>query len=491
MATASFSIFLAGEADTDRLARHLAPLLLAGDTVLLAGPIGSGKTHFCRAVIRARLGYHEDVPSPTYTIVQTYDGTPDIWHADLYRLTHPDEARELGLEEAFMTAISLVEWPDRLGQLVPPGAIRITLSPQDEGRLAKIDLGQRGDLAPGLAAAFPTPAREDARRKLLTQAGWAAAERVPLAGDASARRYERLWLNGQSRILMDAPPGLIDDLNDFLRIDEHLRRIGLSAPILHDADTAQGFLLLEDLGEQVFAALIARDPAMEIPLYRAAIDVLVHLQGQPPAPDLANLSAQDWAEAALVALDWYGFAITGARIDGQEFTAVLADLLSARADGTRTMILRDYHAENLMWLPRRSGLARVGLLDFQLAQMGQPGYDLVSLLQDARRDVGAETETALIKHFIAAKGIFAQDFAPAYAALGAQRALRILGIFARLCLVEGKAGYLALIPRVWGQLQRNLAHPDLTRMRQVCDKILPPPSPENLRRIEGKCGAFR
>ena len=139
MAAASLSIFLATEADTDRLARYLAPKLRAGDTILLDGPIGSGKTHFCRSVIRARLGRDEDVPSPTYTIVQTYGAAPDIWHADLYRLSHPDEARELGLEEAFETAIALVEWPDRLGQLVPTGAIWITLWSQGEGRLARVD----------------------------------------------------------------------------------------------------------------------------------------------------------------------------------------------------------------------------------------------------------------------------------------------------------------------------------------------------------------
>ena len=132
------SVFLATDADTDRLARALAPVLQAGDTILLEGPIGAGKTHFCRALIRARLGREEDVPSPTYTLVQTYDSTPDIWHADLYRLSHPDEARELGLEDAFETAICLVEWPDRLGPHAPPNAMRIRLTPQGEGRMAQV-----------------------------------------------------------------------------------------------------------------------------------------------------------------------------------------------------------------------------------------------------------------------------------------------------------------------------------------------------------------
>jgi aminoglycoside/choline kinase family phosphotransferase len=161
--------------------------------------------------------------------------------------------------------------------------------------------------------------------------------------------------------------------------------------------------------------------------------------------------------------------------------------LRAHADGPRVLVLRDFHAENLLWLPGRAGLARVGLLDFQLGQLGQPGYDLVSLLQDARRDVAAETEAAMIARFVTATGVMPAAFAAHYAVLGAQRALRILGIFARLCLVAGKPGYVALIPRVWGQLQRNLAHPALADLRAVCDDLLPEPTPDILNRIRSQC----
>ena len=290
---------------------------------------------------------------------------------------------------------------------------------------------------------------------------------------------------------MDAPPGLAEDVADFTRIDRHLRGIGLSAPLIHAADMENGFLLLEDLGDQVFAGLIARDPAMEAPLCRAAVDVLLHLQDQPPLPDLPDLSASDWADAALLVLEWYRFAITGERVDGQGLQRGAGRSTGPVGRGPRVMILRDYHAENLMWLPDRHGLARVGLLDFQLAQMGQPGYDLVSLLQDARRDVSPEVEAGMMRYFAEAKGLAEAAFAPAYAALGAQRALRIIGIFARLCLAEGKPGYLAKIPRVWGQLHRNLAQPELAALRQVCEALLPPPTAENLKRIEAKCGAFR
>jgi tRNA threonylcarbamoyladenosine biosynthesis protein TsaE len=127
---------------TANLARRLGTLLSAGDVILLDGPIGAGKTHFARALIQSRLAVPEDVPSPTFTLVQTYeaaDGT-EIWHADLYRLTDPAELFELGLDAAFDNAICLIEWPDRLGPEAPPDALRLTLAqgPQETSRLLKI-----------------------------------------------------------------------------------------------------------------------------------------------------------------------------------------------------------------------------------------------------------------------------------------------------------------------------------------------------------------
>jgi hypothetical protein len=151
------------------------------------------------------------------------------------------------------------------------------------------------------------------------------------------------------------------------------------------------------------------------------------------------------------------------------------------------LILRDYHAGNLIDLPGRAGPARLGLLDFQLAQMGQPAYDLVSLLQDARRDVPQPLAAALAERFRRARGDGAEEFAAGLATLGAQRALRILGVFARLCVEGGKPGYLPMMPRVWGQLQQNLAHPALARLRRVCDTLLPPPTPAVLERIRARC----
>jgi N-acetylmuramate 1-kinase len=332
------------------------------------------------------------------------------------------------------------------------------------------------------------PDRQHEAQRFLDGCGWGKAERRFLAGDASDRSYQRLNMGAQSAVLMDAPPGKGDDPADFIKIARFLRAQGLSAPEILAQDLTIGFLLIEDLGDDLYARLIPRTPEAEEPLYAAACDVLTELHRHAPPPGLPNLTASDWAEAAGFALTWYRRAITGDAGDIPAFTACLTALIRTHADGPRVMILRDYHAENLLWLPDRKGLARVGLLDFQLAQLGQPGYDLVSLLQDARRDVPPALETQMIARF--SQGRTDPGFTASYAVLGAQRALRILGIFARLCLVAGKPGYLPLIPRVWGQLQRNLAHPALAPLAQFCTDALPAPTPENLERIRRQCATF-
>jgi aminoglycoside/choline kinase family phosphotransferase len=329
--------------------------------------------------------------------------------------------------------------------------------------------------------------RAAALTAFILAAGWGAADRRHLAGDASDRRYERLRLGAATAVLMDSPPGGADDPLAFATMAGHLRRLGLSAPKVMAQDLDQGFLLLEDLGDDLFARLLISEPGRELALYTEATDCLLHLQSSPPPLGLPNLTAAEWAAASGFALDWYAFAATGERPEPSTFQDRLTEALKDWADGPRVLILRDFHADNLLWLPGREGLARVGLLDFQLGQLGQPGYDLVSLLQDARRDVAPETEAAMIIRFALAQSMKPDRFAAHYAVLGVQRALRIIGIFTRLCLKDGKPGYLRLLPRVWAQLQRNLMHPALAELRRVCDAALPPPTPDILQRIESQC----
>jgi len=332
--------------------------------------------------------------------------------------------------------------------------------------------------------------RSAAALAFLQTVGWANAARAPLAGDASSRSYMRLTQGTKSAVFMDAPLGGADDPAQFVLIANHLSALGLSAPRCIAQDLAQGFLLLEDFGDGVFARLLQGEPNREIDLYAQAIKVLHHLQNHPAPHGLPNLSATDWADAAMLSLTRYAAGITGQPPKTDDLHTALTGAITRHANSPRVLILRDYHAENLMHLPARTGLAQVGLLDFQLAQLGQPCYDLVSLLQDARRDVSPETQDAMKGQFLSLTGQLETDFSAAYASFGAQRALRILGIFAQLCTHQGKPQYLPLIPRVWQHLQHNLSHPALNDLAKICARDLPQPTPAALQTLRSKCQTY-
>ncbi|MBY5987194.1 aminoglycoside phosphotransferase family protein [Roseovarius atlanticus] len=322
-------------------------------------------------------------------------------------------------------------------------------------------------------------------------AGWGDAVVSHLAGDASNRRYLRLIRpsNAQRAVLMDAPPEKGEDVRPFVKIASYLTSVGLSAPrILHRDDDA-GFLLLEDLGDALFASIVPRNPDLEDRLYSTAIDVLVHLHAQPAPDGLAPYDPATATSLSALVFDWYvpGATDTTDSAERPGFEACLQDLLAEHAADCDVLIQRDYHAQNLLWLPDRKGVARVGLLDFQDAMLGHRAYDLVSLLQDARRDVPPALEARMRDRYALQTARDPQAFATAYAVLGAQRNLRILGVFARLCIRDGKAHYVDLIPRVWGLLQRDLALPALAPLKALLDRALPPPDAALLEKLKSKC----
>ncbi|MBN2906054.1 MAG: phosphotransferase [Rhodobacteraceae bacterium] len=324
----------------------------------------------------------------------------------------------------------------------------------------------------------------------LRGAGWGAASHAPLAGDASNRRYLRLTggPGGAGAVLMDAPPETGEDVRPFTTIAQHLHALHLSAPAILAEDPVQGFVLLEDLGDALFARVTAQSPEMEAPLYAAATDLLVQLHRADPPADLATYDAPLMANLACLPFQWYLPALDQAapENDVKTFQAELETLLTRHAPPS-VLILRDYHAENLIWLPDRNGIARVGLLDFQDAMIGHPAYDLVSLLEDARRDVPLAIQRRMRDRYAAATGAVPDAFGLAFALLGAQRNLRILGVFARLCVRDGKPGYLPMLPRVWGHLMHDLSHPELAGLRARVDRLLPPPTPERCQRIAQRC----
>ncbi|MEE8202832.1 MAG: phosphotransferase [Alphaproteobacteria bacterium] len=306
--------------------------------------------------------------------------------------------------------------------------------------------------------------------------GWSGATRRPLAGDASFRRYERVSIEDRGAVLMDAPPAH-EDVRPFVAVARHLTGRGFSAPAILAADEDAGLLLIEDLGDDLFSRLLAKG-GDETPLYEAAVDLLGELHAA--APDGLEVPPYDdarlHAEADLL-VDWFLPAMSGAPTPAPvcaAYTAAWDAVFPLARVGPETLVLRDYHADNLLWLPGRDGVRRVGLLDFQDAVIGPAAYDLVSLLADARRDVAQAMVPVAITRYLARRPEIDHDaFAAAYAVLGAQRNAKIVGIFTRLWKRDGKPQYLDYLPRVWGHVERDLAHPALGPVRGWFDAHVP------------------
>ncbi|WP_236635855.1 tRNA (adenosine(37)-N6)-threonylcarbamoyltransferase complex ATPase subunit type 1 TsaE [Paracoccus aminophilus] len=459
---------------TSTLAHVFAAILSPGDTLALRGQVGSGKTHFARAFIRARQGdFAEDVPSPTFTLVQTYPdpmGT-EIWHADLYRLGDIGELVELGLEDAMPEAITLIEWPEKGGDL--PGALSLMIEPEAE------DPDLRRITLTGDPVRWGMVPRLVEMAKLLHRAGWDEARIVPLAGDASARRYFRLTDRDRRAVLMDAAPG---SCGAYVGMTQWLRHRDFGAPEILATNEPEGLLLLEDLGDDLVARVLEDNPALGPEIYARLTALLVDLHSYAPPDHLLRLDGEELARQVGLFAEWYP-AAAGAPGKGTDVAeALLALHVKLCADVAPVLGLRDFHAENVIW----RGAAPLGLLDFQDAVITHPAYDLVSGLQDARRDIPAEIEEAEIAHYIATSGSDPERFRAAYALLGAQRSLRIMGIFTRLCLRDGKPRYLAFMPRVWQMIRRNLAHPALGPLAAALGGI-PEPTSEIIERIARQC----
>ena len=295
--------------------------------------------------------------------------------------------------------------------------------------------------------------------------GWGAANILPVAGDASFRRYFRAVLGDRSAILMDAPPPH-ENPRPFIEIARWLTGHGFAAPEIHGVDLDEGLVLLQDFGDVRMRETVDADPARETALYEAAIDILVSLHRHEAAPVAPYDRAVLHREANLLT-EWYCPALDIA-VDQDAYDAAWDAVFDHALTGPIVTVLRDYHAENLMLTEDNT----LGLLDFQDALAGHPAYDLVSLLQDARRDVGEEVEAAMLARYKGATGADAA-FDTAYHVLGAQRNAKIVGIFTRLWKRDGKPRYPALCPRVWRYLERDLAHPALAPVKAWFDATIP------------------
>jgi len=303
----------------------------------------------------------------------------------------------------------------------------------------------------------------------LASAGWQDAAVEPLAGDASFRRYFRIRHGDKTAMLMDAPPPQ-EDPAPFLRAARWLDANGMRAPHILADDEGRGLVLLEDFGEARMRDYLDQWPDDETEVYRAAVDTLAELHLLPPGPFL-DYSMSEYIREARLFVDWYCTA-HDLYVDGDGFTAawerVMGEVLLRQRPGVT--VLRDYHAENIMLL---GSLKAQGLLDFQDALVGHPAYDLVSLLQDARRDVSPELEAAMFEHYRQKTDVDNDLFLADYARLGAQRNTKIVGIFVRLWRRDNKPRYLDLVPRVWKLMERDLSHPALAPVAQWFDANIP------------------
>jgi aminoglycoside/choline kinase family phosphotransferase len=324
----------------------------------------------------------------------------------------------------------------------------------------------------------------------LANSEWRSATTNALAGDASQRRYTRLHDENTHKraIMMDAPPEKGEDVRPFLQVAAYLSGAGLSAPQVFEVDKEQGFLILEDFGNDLFDVVCDANPDLEETLYAAAVDALTQLVQQPPLK-----GAKDYhpvmVDLALSSYRWYAEPIVECDMssEAEACRVALTPLVASLGEG-RVTILRDFHAQNLLWLPDRSGVKNVGMLDFQDAMLGHPAYDLISLTTDARRDVSLEVQKMCLQRFAENLDLDQAQFERDAAICSVQRNLRILMIFARMSLHFKRPHYVDLIPRVWAHLMNDLSHPDLCELSTLVRSHLPEPTPEILMRLKEKCG---
>ncbi len=492
---------IANEEELAQLALDVCALVKTGDFIALTGDLGVGKTTFARALIRYLINdLSLEVPSPTFTLMQAYESSERlVVHADFYRIASAKDLSGLGWDEIIDGAIALVEWAERAPEVLPKDRLEIHLNfgDQENPQARHVEFVGYGDYAQRLA---PFKAVRD----LLRQSGWGAAHRSFLQGDASTRAYEKLEnTDGAQAIMMISPPRpdgpsirygksysdiarLAENVRPFVAVAAALRKQGVSAPEILASDLDAGVLLVEYLGSD--GVVDADGPMSE--RYLAAAEVLARLHTQKlpdviPVEDdgVYHIPPYD-IDALLIEvellLDWYIDHLKTSVSSGARavFINIWRKALLDIAMAPTTWTLRDYHSPNLLWLKDRVGSARVGVIDFQDCVLGHPAYDLASLGQDARVSVPDALELKLLAHYstlrrAADPDFNIGDFAKAYSILAAQRATKILGIFARLNQRDGKPQYLKHLPRIEAYLIKSLKHPALDEIKNWYKTNLP------------------
>lgn len=503
MTTLSKKISVVSEEELKRLAKTLAGYCSGAECICLHGELGAGKTTFASFFINALSLGTVEVTSPTFTLVQEYEATLfngqalPLYHLDLYRMENESELIELGLEEMLARGITLIEWPSIATTYLPPDhlTMTITMGKTDNARMITLecDAASAWKELPLLAQGGNVE-RTQHKQEFLNKHGWGNAEIFPVTGDASFRSYARLKRGKETAILMDAPPDK-EPLESFIGVRELFERKSFAVPAIIGADKENGFLLLSDFGDDSFTRLLKENRASEWDLYRPAIEVLVAINRETQWEGDYKLPPYDWPvikrEASLLGEWLLPFFMPKERAakENQEFLERLKRVHDSLNLEPLVPVHRDFHADNLFWLAEAATpVTQVGLLDFQDALLGRPAYDLVSLLEDARRDVSAEVVAKSLEMFEQRLSIPKEKLAAEYAFFGTQRNAKILGIFARLWLRDGKPRYLDYIPRVWDHFAGDLKHPLLKPLQEWAENVFTPEviaqlkQPEALRR---------
>lgn len=486
------TIPLAGEKDTIRLGEDIALALKPGDCLALIGDLGAGKSTLARAFIRAMADEPDlEVPSPTFTIVQTYAARTPVAHLDLYRLSDVSELDELGIDEMLEDGICLIEWPDMAAEILPPEqTVTLRLTHSGEGRLASIEAPAK--LKARLERVF-------AIRAFLAKNGRGDAARRFLSGDASTRAYESVSTGGQNVVLMDwrrpmrgaiiadgktyaEIAHLAQDARSFVAIGNYLRNSGFCAPEIFAADTDQGILLLENLGQEGVLTLDGT-PIEDRYLQSVACLAALHQTqrtdllpvGDGSVYEIPPFDPQAMKIEVSLLAEWYlpykrGKPLT----DGEkrDYYAIWDGLIDRLADCETGLVLRDFHSPNLLWQPDNSGIRQVGLIDFQDAMIGPTAYDVASIVQDARVTIEPALQARLLSHYLDhrrnAPSFDEAAFLKAFAIMSVQRNCKLAGIWVRLLERDGKPGYMKHMPRTFRYLSAALSHPELAPLKDWC-----------------------
>lgn len=494
MTATQLELLLADEQATFRLGMDLALSVQRGDCLALYGDLGVGKSTLARALIRCVGEDGElEVPSPTFTLVQNYDLRLTIAHYDLYRIADPDELIELGLEEALQDGVALIEWPERAPEYLPPDTITIQMLEEGAGRRVHIS---------GPQAAVRRVGRSLQIRRFLENAGYAQASRSYFTGDASTRSYELIGVgDGKKCVLMNAPERLLgpalkggkryaqiahvaENIRPFAAIGKFLDGVGFTTPNIHVSNLDEGLLLLQDLGREPIVdgqgqPIIERwDTAIDclIALHRLQIPAQIPLPGHAPY----NIPLFD-RDAMMIELslflEWYVPYRYNAKAD-ETITSLFESGWNGMIDHLQSsdtsLVLRDFHSPNILWQASEPGVKRIGLIDFQDAMIGPATYDVASLVHDARVTIAPDLQDHLVDRYCRARSGDANfdetAFHRALAIMQAQRATKILGIFVRLKIRDGKSGYIRYLEHIETYLKRALRHSVLEPLHECYTK---------------------